>query len=210
MRMKIWMMTHLTLTMFNCLRLIQLLCEVKYDIVSLRPNCRNKSLNLIRLYLRLRGFSGNLRASNLDISVRIWAKEPRRFYGSPGGGVALKKHLTKPPEFRGSLFPKGAQCLMIEDQGANCYCDLCDDCKHCSTICRGACQDNCRSKCARCLWCLKDKYGNWDLRPRHGPRSFTWRNCNISSELAPCLTPNFSASFLQNRTKLLYLWKIFL
>ena len=83
----------------------------------MRPNCRNKSLNHVRLYLRLRGFIDNLRASNLDISVRIWAEEPRRFYGSPGGGVALKKHLTKPPEFRGSLFPKGAQCLMIEDQG---------------------------------------------------------------------------------------------
>ena len=84
----------------------------------MRPNCWNKSLNHVRLYLRLRGFIDNLRASNLDISVRIWAEEPRRFYGSPGGGVALKKHLTKPPEFRGSLFPKGAQCLMIEDQGA--------------------------------------------------------------------------------------------
>ena len=90
---------------------------MKYDIVSLRPNCRNKSLFLVRLYLRLRGFSGNLRASNLDISVRIWAEEPRRFYGSPGGGVALKKHRTKPPESRGSLFPKSAQCLMVEDQG---------------------------------------------------------------------------------------------
>ena len=83
----------------------------------MRPNCRNKSLNHVRLYLRLRGFIDNLRASNLDISVRIWAEEPRRFYGSPGGGVALKKHLTKPPEFRGSLFPKGAQCLMSQDQG---------------------------------------------------------------------------------------------
>ena len=88
----------------------------------MRPNCRNKSLNHVRLYLRLRGFIDNLRASNLDISVRIWAEEPRRFYGSPGGGVALKKHRTKPPESRSSLFPKGAQCLMIEDQGGQSSC----------------------------------------------------------------------------------------
>ena len=76
-----------------------------------------KVLDHVRIYLRLRGSTGNLGASNLDISVISIAQGPLRFNGSLRGGVALKKHLTKPPEFRGSLFPKGAQCLMIEDQG---------------------------------------------------------------------------------------------
>ena len=61
-----------------------------------------KVLDYIRIYLRLRGSTGNLGASNLDISVNSIAQGPLRFYGS------LKKYRTKPPEIRGSLFPKGA------------------------------------------------------------------------------------------------------
>ena len=67
-----------------------------------------KVLDHVRIYLRLRGSTGNLGASNLDISVISIAQGPLRFNGSLRGCVALKKHLTKPPESRGSLFPKGA------------------------------------------------------------------------------------------------------
>ena len=67
--------------------------------------------------MRLRGSTGNLGASNLDISVISIAQGPLRFNGSLRGCVALKKHLTKPPESRGSLFPKGAHLHYIEDQG---------------------------------------------------------------------------------------------
>ena len=65
--------------------------------------------------MRLRGFSENLGASNLDISVHSWTQEPRRFNGSPGGGVALKKHRAKPPKSRCSFFPiwSGWQILCI-------------------------------------------------------------------------------------------------
>ena len=67
-----------------------------------------KVLDYIRIYLRLRGSTGNLGASNLDISVNSIAQGPLRFYGSLRGSIALKKHRKKPPEIRGSLFPKGA------------------------------------------------------------------------------------------------------
>ena len=67
-----------------------------------------KVLDYIMIYLRLRGSTGNLGASNLDISVNSIAQGPLRLYGSLRGSVALKKYRTKPPEIRGSLFPKGA------------------------------------------------------------------------------------------------------
>ena len=67
-----------------------------------------KVLDYVRIYLRLRGSTGNLGASNLDISVNSIAQGPLRFYGSLRGSIALKKRRTKPPEIRGSLFPKGA------------------------------------------------------------------------------------------------------
>ena len=67
-----------------------------------------KVLDYIRIYLRLRGSTGNPGASNLDISVNSIGQGPLRFYGSLRGSIALKKHRKKPPEIRGSLFPKGA------------------------------------------------------------------------------------------------------
>ena len=54
----------------------------QYAVHTEKP-CSNKVLNYVRLYLRLRGFSDNLGASNLDISADSETQEPLRFNGSP-------------------------------------------------------------------------------------------------------------------------------
>ena len=66
-----------------------------FHIVSWDQTAEIKVLNHVRLYLRLRNFSDNNRAPDLDFSVLLWAHEPQRFNGSLGGGVAQTKNNTQ-------------------------------------------------------------------------------------------------------------------